>query len=201
MNHVAKQHIFKITSVQKLSILVLKFKDFLKKIFNQGFEHFLKIRCHRLLVQYSHGTQQCRRYGGPGGCAPSRLLVPPNFGLLCFFLEHTQGFLGRIDSCKTEGKEQKSLQPPLAKLFRKYNPKKQAFKRVSVLTLRTYKMVEGARQFNSFNNFLIFAIYCNYSYGVKEVRTIIKIALKLLFFPQNHKNHRVARGFALRSPL
>ena len=33
LNHVAKQLILKIISVQKFSILVLKFKDFLKNVF------------------------------------------------------------------------------------------------------------------------------------------------------------------------
>ena len=39
--HVASQLIFKIISVQKFSILVLKFKEFLKNTLKLGFAHFL----------------------------------------------------------------------------------------------------------------------------------------------------------------
>ena len=52
MNHVANQLNFKVViSVQKLSILVLKFKGFLKNIFEQGFAHFLKISGHICIIQ------------------------------------------------------------------------------------------------------------------------------------------------------
>ena len=45
-----------------------------------------------------------------------------------------------------------------------------------------YKGATGAKQFNSFNDFQILAIYCNYSYGFKTVRNVIEMALKSLFF-------------------
>ena len=53
-----------------------------------------------------------------------------------FFLDHTQDFLGRSQSRKQRqgGKGLKGHQLPLAKSFRKYNPKKQSFKRVLDLT-------------------------------------------------------------------
>ena len=40
-----------------------------------------------------------------------------------------------------------------------FNPKIQAFKHALDLT-RSIRAAEGARQFNSFNNFSILAIYC-----------------------------------------
>ena len=42
MNHVANQLIFKVISGQNFFILILKFEDFLKNIFKQGFAHFKK---------------------------------------------------------------------------------------------------------------------------------------------------------------
>ena len=36
---------------------------------------------------------------------------------------------------------------------------------------------------------LILAIYSSYSYGFKNVRNVIEMALKSLFLPQNHKNN------------
>ena len=123
LNHVANQLVFKITSVQNL---VLKFKNFLTKYFKQDFVH-LKIRAHTFIIQSRKTASSCRRYGGQGA-VPLTTAYPPDFGLLCF-LEHAQDFLV-VDSYATRGKEQKSLQPPLAKSFRKCNLKKQVFKRI-----------------------------------------------------------------------
>ena len=65
----------------------------------------------------------------------------------------------------------------------------------------TVRGAEGAGQINSFNNFWIFTIYCNYLYGFKNVKNVIEMALKLQFLPQNHKNLPAAGGSAHRPPL
>ena len=99
MNYVANQLIFKIViSVQTSSISILKFKDFLKNIFKQGFVHSLKINGHTCIIQLRKtAVSSLLKARGPS---------PPR------------------------RKVYKSLQFPLAKSFRKYKPKKQAFKRV-----------------------------------------------------------------------
>ena len=60
MNHVAHQLIFKVISGQHFFILVLKFKDFLKKIFKQGFAHFLKIWSQTRITQYIQQHKQTK---------------------------------------------------------------------------------------------------------------------------------------------
>ena len=69
-------------------------------------------------------------------------------------------------------------------------------KRLRVLDLTV--STKRARQFNSFNDFWILAIYCNNSYGFKNVRNVIEMALKSLFLPQNDKSHPAAGGSAPR---
>ena len=64
----------------------------------------------------------------------------------------------------------------------------QAFKRVLDLTLSKRGGAEGARQFNSFNDFLILTIYYSYSYGFKNVRKVIDMTLKSLFFAVKSEN-------------
>ena len=115
-----------------------------------------------------------------------------------FFLEHTQNFLGR-SQLRNQGKGAKRLQPPLAKSFRKFNPKIQAFKVLDLILSITG--AEGAAQFNSFNDFWIFAIYCSYSYDCKNERKVIEMSLKSLFLPQNHKNRPAAGGSAHQASL
>ena len=54
MNHIANQLVVKILSVQKFSVLVLRFEDFLKNTFKWCFTHFLKIWGHDTHIkQYS----------------------------------------------------------------------------------------------------------------------------------------------------
>ena len=54
------------------------------------------------------------------------------------------------------------------------------------------RVVQGAKQFNSFNDFWILAIYCSYSYIFNNERNVIEMALKSLFLPQNYKNQLAA---------
>ena len=93
INHVANQLIFRITRVQKLSILFLKFKAFLKTIFKQGLAHFLKTRDHTCIIQ-SRNTAVSSLRGSRGPCPPNECLCPPISVYFVFFLEHTQDFLG-----------------------------------------------------------------------------------------------------------
>ena len=55
---------------------------------------------------------------------------------------------------------------------------------------------QEARQFKSFNDFWIVAIYCNYWFGYLNVRNVILMELISLFLPQNCKNHPAAEGSA-----
>ena len=57
-----------------------------------------------------------------------------------------------------------------------------------------------ARQFNFFSDVWISAIYLSCSYGFKNVRNVIEMALKLLFLPQNHKTCPAAEGSAAPPP-
>ena len=74
---------------------------------------------------------------------------------ILIFLEHSEGFfLGRSQS-RNQGnglRELRRHQSPLAKSFRKYKPKKQAFKRVLDLMV-CIRRAQEARQFNSFCDF------------------------------------------------
>ena len=84
MNHVANQLIFKIViSVQKLSILIPKFKDF-KNIFKQGFAHCLKISGHTCIIQ-SRKTAVPSLREARGPCPPNDCLCPPILVYFVFF--------------------------------------------------------------------------------------------------------------------
>ena len=90
-----------------------------------------------------------------------------------------------------------------AKLFQKKFfwttlPNIQALKHVWVLTWSKTGRAEKPRQFISFNDLWILAIYCNYLHGFKNVRNVTKMALKLLFLLQNYP---AAGGFASKTPL
>ena len=117
--------------------------------------------------------------------------------MFLFFKAHSKIFLGRRQ-WRNHGVSAKEIQLSLAKSFRRFNPKMQAFKHLG-LDLKP-RGTEEARQFNSFNDFWILAIYCSYSYGFKNVRNVIEMALKLLFLPQNHKNRPAAGGSAPQAP-
>ena len=108
-----------------------------------------------------------------------------------FLLEHAQDFF-RSQSAAQPGLRR--FQPPIVKTLRKLTPKIQAFERVFDLTL-SIRGVEGARQFNSFNEFWILAIYCGHSFGFKNVQKVIEMALKLLFFPA--KSQKSPSGWGL----
>ena len=77
------------------------------------------------------------------------------------------------------GEGARGLQPPLAKSFRRINLKIQAFKQVLDLN-SSIRETERAWQCNSFNDFLILAIFCSYLYGFNNVQNAIKVALKSL---------------------
>ena len=67
------------------------------------------------------------------------------------FLEHTQDFCG-YSQWHNQRKEQKVLYPPLAKSFRRFNPKIQAFKHILDLT-SSLRGAEGGTQFSPLNDF------------------------------------------------
>ena len=67
--------------------------------------------------------------------------------------------------------------------------------------LSTDHTSEMAKQFNSFNDFWILALYCNYSYGFKNVRSVIEMSFKLLFSVAKSQKSEVAGGSALRPSL
>ena len=82
----------------------------------------------------------------------------------------------------------------VCQLYYPGDPKGGVMAQCSPLKYAPVREAEAARQFNSFNDFWIFAFYCSSSYGFKNVRNVIEMALKLVFLPQTHKNCPAAGG-------
>ena len=104
----------------------------------------------------------------------------------CFFRAHSRFFQVAVSGAITR-KGEKWLQPPLAKSFRRFNPKIQAFKHVLDLTwkIRGQKGL-GNLVLSMTSEFLV--IYSKYSWDFKNVQNVIEFVLKLLFLQQNYEN-------------
>ena len=112
MNHIANQLIFKIViSVQKLSILVLNFKNFLKNIFKQGFPHFFKSSGHtKTVMENSSAVAK----GSQGGRAPQMTACALTISVyFACFRSHSRFF----SSLTVAQPEEKELSAPFSQVI------------------------------------------------------------------------------------